>query len=71
MNDDALQKKMVFEDGGQGIRRWPGVRRRGRPRQAWAPGVWEHAVAAAGGEAEQTTLLWDPRAWNPKVKQYS
>jgi len=70
MNDDAPQKKMVFEPGGQEIRRWPGVRRRGRPRQTWAPCVWEHAIAAAGDEAALATLLQNPQAWNLKVRRY-
>lgn len=60
----------VFADGSVSLRTTPGVKRRGRPRQAWANYVHGHAVAAAGGEALLEERMRDRARWASTVWRY-
>jgi len=74
MSESAALRRATFQPGSTQARRWPGVRRQGRPRDTWAPCVRTHAVAAAGGEAaleamlQNTTAAW--ASWTKATKEY-
>ena len=72
--DTSLLRQVVFQPGTLEARRWPGLRRQGRPRQAWATSVRAHAVAAAGCEEQLAILLQNTpeaqRRWAAAVRRY-
>ena len=74
MSDSTLLRQVVFEPASLAVRRWPGVRRQGRPRQTWAPCVRAHAVAAAGGESAFENMLQNTtaakEAWKKAISTY-
>ena len=71
--DNSLLRQAVFETGTCSIKRLPGTRRRGRPRQTWAAGVAAQAEAAAGQQPSSDLLQNTPSAeksWKVTVRRY-
>ena len=60
----------VFEEGAAVLRKWPGVRRQGRPRSTWAKVVHSHALAAAGGHEPLQQKMMEPATWKATVRRY-
>jgi len=68
---DSLQRLACLTAGGVEPASWKGKRSRGRPRQAWAPEVYQHAVKAAGGVGEvQRAMCESEAAWADTVRRY-
>jgi hypothetical protein len=67
----SIVRDVALEPGTVRPKVWWSRRRRGRPRTAWAPYVYNHARALAGSERQLSSLLQDEALWRHAVQHYT
>jgi len=74
MSNTSPLRQVTFESSSVEAKVWPGTKRRGRPRDAWAPCVRAFALQAAGGETELAGMLVNTAdaaaRWSSAIRKY-